>query len=330
MKIVQFAQPGPPEVLKLVEVPKPTPGPGEILVKANWIGVGIPDILIRSGSYAWMPKLPCTPGTELTGPIEAVGAGVTKFKVGQNVMVSARERKERGGCYAEYIAVEEMAAYALPSGIDLEGAACLANYQVAWHALWSAARARAGETVLLYAAAGGVGNAIIDLAKGAGLKVIGVVSNETKAAFARDVGCFAIIDRSRQDIGKRVAELTNGRGVDVIIDPVGGPTFLKHFDMLAPLGIVVHYGHLGGKAEVDLSGAMRKHFGHSPAVRAFSMHSFDEWPEKRQEATHDLIGQLAAGKIRPRVHARLPLADAATAHRMLEAGGVLGKILLKP
>lgn len=330
MKIVQFNKPGPPDVLQMVDVPLPKPGAGEILVKAHWIGVGIPDILIRSGAYAWMPKLPCTPGTELSGTIEAIGVGVKNFTPGQKVIVSARERTERGGCYAQYVAVEETAAYALPDGIDMEGAACLANYQVAWHVLWSAARARAGETVLLYAAAGGVGNAVVDLAKGAGLKVIGVVSSESKARFAREIGCTATIDRSCEDIGKRVFELTNGRGVEVIVDPVGGPTFLKHFDMLAPLGIIVHYGHLGGKTEVDIAGALKQKFGDSPAVRAFSMHTFDHWPEKRREATLDLITQLADGRIRPRVDDRLPLAQAAEAHRRLESGEVLGKLLLIP
>lgn len=330
MKIVQFAKPGPPDVLRIVEVPTPEPAAGQILIKAHWIGVGIPDILIRSGSYAWMPKLPCTPGTEMSGMIEAIGRGVTEFKAGQRVIVSARERSERGGCYAEYIAVEETAAYALPDGIDMEGAACLANYQVAWHVLWSAARARPGETVLLYAAAGGVGNAVVDLAKGSGLKVVGVVSSQRKADFAYDIGCDWVINRSSEDVGKRVSEITKGRGVNVIVDPVGGPTFLKHFDMLAPLGIIVHYGHLGGKAEVDLAGAMRKKFGDSPAVRAFSMHSFDHWPEKRREATLDLIEQLAERRIKPRIDDRLPLAEAAEAHRRLEAGNVLGKLLLKP
>jgi NADPH2:quinone reductase len=330
MKIVQFAEPGPPDVLRMVDVPMPVAGQGQILVKAHWIGVGIPDILIRSGAYAWMPKLPCTPGTEMSGTVEAVGMGVTQFKVGQRVMVSARERTERGGCYAQYIAVEETAAYALPDGIDMEGVACLANYQVAWHVLWSAARARRGETVLLYAAAGGVGNAVIDLAKGAGIQVIGIVSNADKAAFASKIGCSHVINRSSQDVGKRVAEITGGRGVDVIVDPVGGPTFLKHFDMLAPLGIIVHYGHLGGKVDADVAAAMRKKFGDSPAVRAFSMHSFDHWPEKRREATLDLLQQLADGRIKPIVDTRLPLEQAAEAHRRLEAGNVLGKLLLKP
>ncbi len=330
MKIVQFVKPGPPDVLQVVDVPMPQPGAGEILVKSQWIGVGIPDILIRSGAYAWMPKLPCTPGTEISGTVEAVGTGVKAFVPGQKVIVSARERTERGGCYAEYVAVEETAAYALPDGIDMEGAACLANYQVAWHVLWSAARARKGETVLLYAAAGGVGNAVVDLAKGADLNVIGVVSSEKKAAFAREIGCAHTIDRSREDVGKRVAEITGGRGVDVIVDPVGGPTFLKHFDMLAPLGIAVHYGHLGGKTEVDLAGALKKKFGDSPAVRAFSMHTFDHWPEKRRECTLDLIAQLADGRIRPRVDDRLRLDQAAEAHRRLEAGNVQGKLLLKP
>lgn len=331
MKIVQFKKPGGPDVLEAVEAPIPAVAPDQVLVKAQWIGVGIPDILIRSGVYAWMPPLPCTPGTEMSGTIEKVGSAVGTFKVGQKVIVSARERKERGGCYAEYIAVEPSAVYALPDGCDMEGAACLANYQVAWHLLWSAARARPGETVLLYAAAGGVGNAVVDLAKGAGMKVIGVVSSGDKAAFARDIGCFATIDRKREDVATRAKELTGGRGVDLVIDPVGGPQFARQLDVLAPLGQVVLYGQLGGKSEgVDLMGPLRKRFGDSLGVRAFSMHTFDHWPEKRRECTLDLLQQLAARKISPRIHARLPLADAAKAHRILEGGEVLGKVLLKP
>jgi NADPH2:quinone reductase len=266
----------------------------------------------------------------MSGIVRAVGLGASAFEVGQPVIVSARERTERGGCYAQFIAVEEAAAFALPAGVDMEAAACLANYQVAWHLLWSAARARAGETVLLYAAAGGVGNAVVDLARDSGLTVIGVVSDTAKAHCAREIGCAHVVDRKREDVGERVREITHGRGVDIIVDPVGGPMFLRHFDMLAPLGAIVHYGHLGGKVEADLAGAFRKHFGHSPAVRAFSMHALDDWPAKRREATLDLIAKLAAGRIRPRIHARLPLAEAARAHRMLEAGEVLGKILLKP
>ena len=187
MKIVQFEQPGPPSVLKYVDAPVPEPKPGEVLVRAHSIGVGIPDISIRKGTYSWMPPLPCTPGTEMSGTVEKLGAGVTDRRVGQRVIVTARERPQRGGCYAEYIATPADGTFVMPDGADMEAGATLANYQVAYHLLKDGARARKGDTVLVYGAAGGMGNALIDICKAWGMQVIGVASGDGRCDIrARD------------------------------------------------------------------------------------------------------------------------------------------------
>ena len=185
MKRIEVRKPGPPGVMQLLDVPVPEPQAGEVLVKAHAIGVGIPDCSIRAGTYAWMPPLPLTPGTEMSGTIERVGAGVTSRKVGQRVYTTARERPHRGGHYADYIATPAEATFILPDNVDFDAAASLANYQVAYHIFNDALALRQGQTVLIYAAAGGMGNALIDLAKVAQLIVIGVVSSEAKARFAR-------------------------------------------------------------------------------------------------------------------------------------------------
>jgi hypothetical protein len=153
MKLIQFREPGPPEVMQCLNVPVPKPKNGEVLVRAHAIGVGMPDILIRNGSYGYMPPLPATPGTEMAGTIEKLGTGVISRRLGQRVYASARERPHRGGHYAEYVVTPAEATFVLPDGVDLDAAAALANYQVAYHIFNDAVRPRAGESVLIYAAA---------------------------------------------------------------------------------------------------------------------------------------------------------------------------------
>ncbi len=329
MKIVQFREPGPPSVLQILDVPPPEPKPGEVLIRAHSIGVGIPDTNIRAGTYGWMPPLPAIPGTELTGTIEKIGAGVAARQVGQHVYTTARERPHRGGHYAEYVVTPVDATFVLPGNVDLDQAAALANYQVAYHIFHDAVRPRRGENVLIYAAAGGMGNALIDLAKIAGLTIIGVVSSEAKARFARELGADHVIDRKRDNVAKRIAEITGGRGVDIIIDPVGGPSIPGNVALLAPCGTLVVYGGLGGKAQLDLQPTLRA-TKNSPAIRQFTIHTWDHLPEERRAGMRALIDMLAAGKLHPRIHARLPLTDAVRAHEMLESGAVLGKLLLVP
>ena len=329
MQLIQFTTPGPPGVLQCLEAPIPEPKPGEVLIRAHAIGVGIPDTLIRAGTYGHMPPLPATPGTEISGVIEKVGADVTTRRPGQRVYASARERPHRGGHYAAYVATPAEATFLLPDDLDLDAAAALANYQVAYHIFNDALRMRAGESVLVHAAAGGMGNALIDLAKAAGLVVIGVAGNERKARFARELGADHVIDRRQENVAARVAEITGGRGVDAIIDPVAGPTIPGNLALLAPCGTLVIYGGLGGKAPLDLEQTLRAR-GKLPAIRHFTIHAWDTLVEERRAGMRAIIAMLAAGKLRPRIHAVLPLAEAARAHELLESGAVLGKLLLRP
>jgi NADPH:quinone reductase len=329
VKRIEVKKPGPPGVMELLDVPIPEPQAGEVLVKAHAIGVGIPDCLIRAGTYAWMPPLPLTPGTEMSGTIEKVGAGVTSREVGQRVYTTARERPQRGGHYADYIATPAEATFILPDNVDLDAAASLANYQVAYHIFNDAVQPRDGQTVLIYAAAGGMGNALIDLAKAKGLVVIGVVSSADKARFARELGADHVIDRKTEKVAARVREITGGHGVDIIIDPVGGPSIPGNLELLGPCGMLVVYGGLGGKVALDLQTTIRTS-KNSPAFRQFSIHTWDHLPDERRAGMRALIDMLAAGKLKPRIYAKVPLTQAARAHEMLESGEVLGKLLLTP
>ena len=245
-------------MLQCLDVPIPEPKPGEVLIRAHAIGVGIPDTLIRAGTYGHMPPFPATPGTELSGTIESVGPAVTSRRPGQRVYATARERPHRGGHYAQYVTAPAEATFVLPDSIDLDAAAALANYQVAFHIFNDAVRPRTGQTVLIYAAAGGMGNALIDLAKIASLTVIGVVGSEEKARFARALGGDYVINRKTETIAERVGEITGGRGVDIIIDPVAGPSIPGNIAMLAPCGMLVLYGGLGGKAQLSI---FRRRYG---------------------------------------------------------------------
>ena len=329
MRLIQFREPGPPAVMQCLDVAIPEPKSGEVLIRAHAIGVGMPDCLIRAGTYGAMPPLPATPGTELAGVIEKVGPGVTTRRAGERVYTTARERPHRGGHYAECVATPAAATFLLPDTVDFEAAATLANYQVAYHIFNDALRLRKGETVLIFAAAGGVGNALIDLAKAADLRVIGVVSSEEKARFVRDLGADHVVNRKESKLSERVGEITRGRGVDAVIDPVAGPGFADNIEMLAPCGTLLIYGALGGKAPLDLlaSPRLRKN---SPAVRQFTIHTWDHLVEERRAGMRTLIDMLAAGKLHPHIHARLPLREATRAHEMLESGAVVGKLLLLP
>jgi NADPH:quinone reductase len=329
MQLIQFRAPGPPNVMQCLEVAIPEPKPDEVLIRAYAIGVGIPDTLIRAGTYGHMPPLPATPGTELSGVIEKVGADVTSRLLGQRVYTSARERPHRGGHYAGYVATPAEATFVLPDGVDLDAAAALANYQVAYHIFNDALRLPAGRSVLVHAAAGGMGNALIDLAKAAGLVVIGVAGGERKARFARELGADHVIDRTNENVAARVTQITGGRGVDAVIDPVAGPTIPANVALLAPCGVLVIYGALGGRAPLDLEQTLRAK-GNSPAIRHFTIHTWDHLADERRAGMRAVIDMLAAGKLHPRIHAALPLAQAARAHEMLESGAVLGKLLLRP
>ena len=330
MKAIQITETGSPEVLKYVDLPTPRPGRGEVLVKAHAIGVCMPETLVRKGTYGWMPPLPLIPGIEMSGTVVEAGSGVTRLRTGQNVFVCAREFKERGGCYAEYLAAREELLYPLPDGIDLDQAAGLANYQVAWHLLNSALKGFQYDSALVIAAAGGVGTALVQLARAAGKRVIGVVSSDERAAFARAQGADEVIDRKRGNVVDQVKRLTNGRGVDLVLDMAGGANMTAYFECLDRFGLLMLYGRLEGPPTGNIAAAIGRPPWRSAAFRQFTMHTLDDWPELRARCTHELIRLLANGTIKVPIYERIPLAEAARAHRVFESGRVMGKLIMKP
>ncbi len=330
MKAILLRRTGDPPVLEYVELLTPRPGAGEVLVKTDTIGVSMPEVLVRKGLYAWMPPLPAIPGIELAGTIVEQGRNVTEPAIGQPVFVSARDLPVRAGCYAEYIAVPASAAHSLPPGCSLEAAACLSNYQVAHHLIHTAARGIVAECVLVHNAAGGVGSAAVQLALIAGMAVIGVAGSQAKIRAVVELGAAHAINYREEDVVARVREVTLGRGADLILDPIGGTGFGRNFTMLAPLGMAISYGRLDGPPDADLLTAMRANSAQSPALRFFTIHSFDDRPDIRAATMKTLLDHLAAGRIRPLIYDRLPLAEAARAHELLESRQVIGKLLLKP
>jgi NADPH2:quinone reductase len=332
MKAILLRRIGDPSVLEYVEVPTPKPGRGEVLVKADTIGVSRPELLVRRGVYPWMPPLPAIPGIEMAGTVVELGAGAGRFTVGQKVYVSARELAVRAGCYAEYIAVPERAPFALPADADLEAAACLSNYQVAWHLLHTATRGAPGKSVLIGQASGGLGSAAVQLAKLAGMTAIALVGGAEKARALNAYGADHAVDHGAEDVAARVMDITGGEGVDLILDAVGGDDFAKLLPLLGPFGLAVSYGKLVGRIEANVIDALDSGpaYLNSAAVRIFTMHTMDERSELRAASMDDLIAKLGRGAIRPLIHARLPLKDARRAHETIEARAVIGKIVLKP
>jgi len=326
LRAIRVSVTGGPEVLEYVEAPKPVPREGEVLVRAHAIGVGKPDVLFRTGVYRWMPPLPAIPGAEMTGRVEALGAGVDGLRVGQPVLVYHLE----GGCYAEYIAAPADAVTPLPDGIDLDDAVSIPNYQVAWALLNEAARGVERRSVYINGAAGGVGSAVIQLCRHDGVAVIAGASTERKCAFASGQGANHTVDYGREAVVDRVLALTGGRGVDVVLDHIVGKDFTDNLRMVAPMGLIVSFNMLGGFPEKDLFREMRAQLNRSPGVRCFTMHSYDHDPEGRRRILDRTLALFASGAIRPPIHARLPLSEARQAHEALDRREVLGKLVLKP
>lgn len=331
MKAIQIAKTGGPEVLDLVELPRPAPGPGEVLVRAAAIGVGKPDVLFRTGVYRWMPPLPAIPGAEMAGHVEALGAptdemGVSDLRIGEPVLVYHLG----GRCYAEYASVPASAVTRLPQGIDLDDAVSIPNYQVAYALLTEAARGMTPKTVYVNGAAGGIGSAVIQLCRLQNITVIAGASSAAKCAFAQSQGATYTIDYGRENVAERLLALTQGRGVDLILDHIVGKDFTDNLKALATFGLIVSFNALGGFPEKDLFREMRAHLPKSPGVRCFTMHSFDHDPEARRRVTEAVIEIFASGRVRPPIDRRLPLAEARQAHARLDQRAVLGKLILKP
>ena len=346
MKVIQMRKVGGPEVLEVVEKPLPEPAAGEARVRAQAIGISSADMLVRKGVYSWMPPLPAIPGNEMAGTVEALGpppttpalratppqaGGESVVRVGQRVLVSSRELLFRGGCYAESICVPAEALFPLPDAIAPNDAVSLPNYQLAGALLYESG-VRKPRSIVAYGASGGVGMALIQLAKCDGISGIGIVSTEEKRAFAQRAGIEHVLIRGKDDLRERVMALTGGRGVDVVY-AMAGPAaqFIGNLDLLAPYGTVISFATLGGPIpDADLFGELKKRQEKCLGVRCYSIHSLDHDRELRRALMGRAIELMASGRLRPPPPTLLPLAEAARAHELMEAGRTLGKVVLVP
>jgi len=331
MKVIQMQKGGGPEVLEVAEKPLPEPAVGEVRVRAQAIGISSADMLVRKGVYNWMPPLPAIPGNEMAGIVDALGRDATGVRVGQPVLVSSRELPFRGGCYAQAICVPADALFPLPEAIAPNDAVSLPNYQLAGALLYESG-VRKPRSIVAYGASGGVGMALLQLAACDGIAAIGIVSTGEKLAFVQRAGIEHVLIRGKDDLRERVMALTGGRGVDVVYGMAGpSAAFIANLDLLAPLGTVISFATLGGlMPDADLFGELKKRQGKSPGVRCYSIHTLDHDRELRRALMERAIGLMAAGRLRPPPPTVMPLAEAARAHEMMEAGRTMGKIVLAP
>lgn len=331
MKAIQVQVPGGPENLMEVDLPDSLPGPGQVRVKACAIGVGRPDVLIRKGTYKWMPPLPAIPGAEMAGEIDAIGEGVQQWQVGDRVLVSARELAQRGGCYAEAIVVPAVAPYRLPATLAFEAAVSLPNLQLALALMRVAGTVSSAKPyALITGASGGVAGMLCQVAKHKGLTTIGTSRTTDKASFAQKQGFDHVICTSQDDLKDQLQHITQGVGVDVVFDHLGGQSLIDGLHSLAPMGTLVSYNIVQGAPTEDVFQVLRNLLGKSLAVRCFSMHTFDEDVALRRGLMNEAIALMANAQVKGPEYQLFKLSEVRKTHELLDAGMVSGKLIMQP
>ncbi|MFF3395867.1 NADPH:quinone oxidoreductase family protein [Streptomyces sp. NPDC002669] len=306
----------PSEVMRLEETDRPAPGDGQVLIEVLAANVNFPDALLCRGQYQVRPPLPFTPGVEVCG----------RTPDGRRVL--ATPALPDGG-FAEYVVADEAALLPAPEALDdAEAAALHIGYQTGWFGLHRRANLRAGETLLVHAAAGGVGSAAVQLGKAAGATVIGVVGGAEKARIAADLGCDLVVDRHTQDIVAAVKEATGGRGADVVYDPVGGDAYAKSVKCVAFEGRVVVVGFASGVIPTPaLNHALVKNY----SVLGLHWGLYNTKDPAAVRACHDELTRLAAqGTVKPLISERVELAGAAKAVQRVADGTSTGRIVVLP
>jgi len=314
----------PRDVLTLAEVPDPEPGPGQVLVRVLGAAANFPDVLMCRGQYQVRPPLPFTPGVELCGEVMAVGDGVTWVAAGDRVLGGSALPS---GAFGELALMSSVLP--APDGLDdAEAAAFFITYQTGWFGLHRRARLAPGETLLVHAAAGGVGSGAVQLGKAAGARVIGVVRGEQKAEVARALGADVVVDRLSQDFVEVVKEVTGGRGADVIYDPVGGDTYARSTKCIAFEGRILIIGFASGEIpSAALNHALIKNY--SIVGLHWGLYQTKE-PAAIPECHAELSKLVAEGQIRPLIGERLGLADVADGVQRLADGTTVGRLVFSP
>jgi NADPH:quinone reductase len=329
MRAIVVERTGGPEVLELRQPEIPEPGEGQARVSVEAAGVNFIDIYHRTGAYA-LP-LPFTPGGEAAGTVDAVGPGVSDVQVGERVAyaVTPSPANRLHGTYAEYALVSAAKLVRIPDGVGAEQAAAVMLQGMTAHYLAvTTYPIRQGDTVLIHAAAGGVGLLLVQLARRAGARVIGTVSTQVKERLAREAGADEVIRYTEQDFEAEVRRLTDGRGVQAVYDSVGRDTFERSLRSLAPRGMLVLFGQSSGAVEPLDPQLLARHgslfltrptLGHYTATR-----------EELAWRAAEVLDAVQSGELQLRIDCTYPLAQAADAHRALESRRTTGKLLLIP
>jgi len=327
MKAWQVTRLGEPaDVLSLEEVEAPAPGPGEVRVRVRATAANFPDVLMIRGQYQVQPPLPFVPGVEICGDVVAIGEGLTHLEVGQRVAGMAS--MPHGG-FAEEALLQGLFAMPVPEKVSDEHAASLTiAYQTGWFGLHRRAHLQEGEWLLVHAAAGGVGSAAVQLGKAAGARVIGVVGGPDKVEVARRLGCDDVVDRRSEDVIARVKEITGGKGVDVVYDPVGGEAYQQSTKCVAFEGRIVVVGFASGEIpSPSLNHALVKNY--SILGLHWGLYASKD-PMSLLECHQELVRMLEAGTIEPLVSETVPLEDLPDALTRLGAGETTGRVVLVP
>ena len=324
MKAIRFEEYGGPDVLELVDIDRPTVGDQEVLVEVKAIGVNYADIARREGKYVVPTPLPFMPGAEVAGVITEVGKDVKRYKPGMRVVSLI----ESAG-YAEYVNLHEMALAPIPDGVDFVNAVALPlQGQTAYHILKTMGRLEKGETVLVHAAAGGVGAIAVQLAKifGAG-KIIATASSEEKLAHAKEMGADHVVNYTEEGWELKVRELTNGKGADVALEMVGGDIFRKTLKCLAPFGRVVVFGAASGESSPLQAGELMRR---NQSVIGFFLPQIMNNYDMYQASFKELLGFIESGDLTLTIGGTYRLEEAADVHRLMQGRKTMGKLVLVP
>jgi NADPH2:quinone reductase len=322
MKAVLCKQYGPPDSLVIEELPSPKPAAGEVVISVKAASLNFPDVLIIQNKYQFKPPLPFSPGSELAGVVKELGEGVKGFKAGDKVIAFTTY-----GAFAEEVKTEAFRLVPLPQKMDfVSGAAFLLTYGTTDHALRDRGELKAGETLLVLGAAGGVGLAAIEIGKALGARVIACASSEDKLAVCRSHGADATINYASEDLRERIKALTDGKGVDVIYDPVGGPYAEPAFRSIAWRGRHLVVGFAAGEIpKLPLNLALLKG---ASVVGVFWGDFARRQPKEFAHSIRQLAQWYAEGKLKPHVSETMPLEKAAQALNKMAARQVKGKLVL--
>lgn len=324
MQAVQFSEYGDPAVLEYVEVERPTPGTGEILLKIEAVGINYADTMRRRNNYLEPTQLPCVLGGEIAGTVEELGPEVQGVTVGMRALALVAY-----GGYAQYAIVNARQLFPMPESLSFAEATTLAVQGVtAYDILKRSGQLKPGESVLVHAAAGGVGIFSVQLAKllGAG-KVIATASTPAKLELARSLGADHLVNYTEADWPKQVRDLTDGKGADVILEMVGGEVFNQNLKCLATFGRMVVFG--AASNQIPTLNPMQLMYRNQSVVGYWLVNTLSQ-PKLFAEAMGAILGWVAEGKIKLRVDHTFPLAEAAKAHAMLEGRQTVGKLVLLP